>query len=153
MRHIFGDDLVACVQRSGAPLQELALGWEFDGMESVHLRDCLQPIPTLTRFRMWQPDADVVMELFDALADFPSLLPNLHDLTIHIFDTARSPSNISDLSWRTLVRALSTRRMDRLYIVPVKASPPPDVLASLRELVADGANMHVGTEQLNYITA
>ena len=148
MRYVSGDELVACVQRSAAPLQDLAL--ECHDMESVWLHDCLRLIPALTRFRMWQPDADVVTELFTALAEFPSLLPSLHDLNIHI-DTARSPSNISDLSWRTLVRALSTRRIERLYIVPVKSSPPPDVLTSLRELVANGANMHVGTEQLNYI--
>ncbi|KAJ6477593.1 hypothetical protein C8R45DRAFT_363202 [Mycena sanguinolenta] len=151
MRYVSGDDLVAFVERSAAPLYDLALGWQFRGIQSVQLHDCLRFIPTLTRFRMWQPDTDVVMELFDALADLPSLLPNLHDLNIHVLDTARIPSNISDLSWRTLVRALSTRRIERLHIIPVKTSPPSDVLASLRELVGSGAKMHIGIEELNFL--
>ncbi|KAJ6477594.1 hypothetical protein C8R45DRAFT_1076848 [Mycena sanguinolenta] len=153
MRYISGAEVVACVKRSTAPLQDLTIGWEVPdfAMDSIQLHDCLRLIPTLTRFRMWRPDSDVVIELFAALAGSASLLPNLHNLTIHIYDSFYDPSHLPDSTWRTLIRALSTRRMEQLYIVPVKASPPPDVLASLRALVADGANMHVGTEQLNYI--
>ncbi|KAJ6477582.1 hypothetical protein C8R45DRAFT_934253 [Mycena sanguinolenta] len=152
MRYVSGDDLVASIERLAAPLCDLALGWQFPGIQSLHLHKCLRLIPTVTRFTMWKPDADVVMELFDALAKFPSLLPNLHDLTIHIFYTLVN-SHIPDSSWRTLIRALSTRRLEQLYIVPVKASPPPDVLASLRELVASGAKMHVGTRERDFVAA
>ncbi|KAJ6477568.1 hypothetical protein C8R45DRAFT_873039 [Mycena sanguinolenta] len=153
MYYLSGDQLVARVKRLVAPLQDLALGWEFHRINSLQLHDCLRLIPSLTRFRMSQPDANVVTELFTALAEFPSLLPNLHDLTIHILDTARTPSNISNFSWRTLLRALSTRRMDRLHIVPVRACPRPGVLASLRELVANGAHIHIGIENLNFLVA
>ncbi|KAF7375490.1 F-box domain-containing protein [Mycena sanguinolenta] len=45
MRYISGDELLACVKRSAAPLQDLALGWEFDMMESIQLHDCLRLIP------------------------------------------------------------------------------------------------------------
>ncbi|KAJ6477621.1 hypothetical protein C8R45DRAFT_1076862 [Mycena sanguinolenta] len=151
MRYISGDDLVAFVERSAAPLHDLTLGWEYGG---VPLCDCLRLIPTLIRFKMCEASAYVVTELFTALADSPSWLPNLRYLTIDIHITSPDwdwEPDISESSWRTLVRALSSRRLKQLYIVPVKTSPPLDVLASLRALVADGANMHVGTEQLNYI--
>ncbi|KAJ6477600.1 hypothetical protein C8R45DRAFT_1076853 [Mycena sanguinolenta] len=153
MHYISVDELVDCVERSVAPLRDLALGWECDIVEPVHwqLRDCLRLIPTLTRFRMWRPSSDVITEFLAVLADNPSLLPNLHDLTIHILDRAHNPSDISDVSWRNLVRALSSRRVKQLYIVPVKVSPPIDVLVSLRELVPDGSKIHLGTEYLDFV--
>ncbi|KAJ6477604.1 hypothetical protein C8R45DRAFT_363353 [Mycena sanguinolenta] len=143
------DDLVAWVERSAAPLCDLALGC--GRLDSLQLHECLGLIPTLTRLKMWKPSADVVTGLFTALADTPSLLPNLRDLTIHILTGNDYP--LSDSSWRNLVRALSTRRLKQLYIVPVAASPPTDVLDSLRQLVAAGANIHVGTEERNHVAA
>ncbi|KAF7375499.1 hypothetical protein MSAN_00437900 [Mycena sanguinolenta] len=151
MSYISGEHLVACIDRSGAPLRDLALGCLFRAIDFFDLHGCLRLIPSLTRFKIWNPLADVVTELFAALADSSSLLPNLHDLTIHIY--TGDESHISEISWRTLVRALSTRRMEHLYIVPVEASPPMDVLTSLRELVVDGAKIHVGTEELNFVVA
>ncbi|KAF7375477.1 hypothetical protein MSAN_00435700 [Mycena sanguinolenta] len=155
MRYISGEELVACVQRSAAPLRDLALRWQSHNISLLHLNlhDCLRLIPTLTRFRMWRPRSDVVTELFIALAESSSFLPNLHDLTINILDTAHSPADISDSFWRDLVRALSNRHIDRLYIASVNKSPPQDVLDSLRELVAAGANIHTGTEQFNFVAA
>ncbi|KAF7375502.1 F-box domain-containing protein [Mycena sanguinolenta] len=151
MRYISGSELLACVERSAAPLQDLALGWKFGMIESVQLHSCLRLIPTLTRFKIWRPSVQVVTELFVALVDSPSLLPNLRDLTIHLYHADRDPPNLSESSWRTLIRALSTRRVERLYIVPILVSPPMDVLASLRDLVANGAEMHIGTEELNFV--
>ncbi|KAJ6477635.1 hypothetical protein C8R45DRAFT_363629, partial [Mycena sanguinolenta] len=150
MCYVSGDELVAWVKRSAAPLCDLALGWQYRGrLNSFQLHECLRLMPTLGRFRMWRPDSDVVTELFAALADTPSLLPNLHDLSINLTGTLR---HISDSSWRNFVRALSSHRLDQLYIVPVM-SPPTDVLDSLRELASQGAKMHIGTEELNYVAA
>ncbi|KAJ6477640.1 hypothetical protein C8R45DRAFT_1076878 [Mycena sanguinolenta] len=154
MCYVSGDELVAWFKRSATPLQDLAIGLEFDVMNSAQLHDYLRLIPTLIRFRMWRPHSDVVSvtELFTALADSPSLLkgnsvmikfllsrqpsvsafggahplsllPNLHDLTIQIHTEAES--HISDSSWRTLLRALSTRRVEQLYIRDL--APPDDV--------------------------
>ncbi|KAF7375493.1 F-box domain-containing protein [Mycena sanguinolenta] len=148
--YISGDDLVAFFERSAAPLWDLALGWEFGGIQSFHLHKCLRLIPSIARLKMWQPDADIVMQLFAILAD-SSLLPSLRDLTIHVY--TGDESHISETSWRTLIRALSTRRMEHLYIVPVKAAPPMDVLTSLWELAVNGAKIHVGTEELNFVVA
>ncbi|KAF7375475.1 hypothetical protein MSAN_00435500 [Mycena sanguinolenta] len=151
MRYVSSDEFVARIERSAAPLQDLALGWKLGVMGAVQLHNCLRLIPTLIRFKMWLPHSEVVTELFTALAESPSLLPNLRDLTIDIY-TGDLP-HIPDSSWRTLVRALSTRRMERLWIIPVPVSPPTDVLASLRELAAAGTKMHVGTEKLNFVVA
>ncbi|KAJ6477632.1 hypothetical protein C8R45DRAFT_1101940 [Mycena sanguinolenta] len=150
MWHISSDDLVAFVERSAAPLCDLTLGSQFRAMQSFLLHRCLRLIPTLTRFTMWLSNLNVVMELFVVLDSSPSLLPNLHDLTINILAATHTPSNISDLPWQTLVRALSARPIEHLYIVPMMV-PPADVLASLRALVANGAKMHIGTEKLNYV--
>ncbi|KAJ6477555.1 hypothetical protein C8R45DRAFT_1101876 [Mycena sanguinolenta] len=153
--YISGDELVACVQRSASPLRDLTLGCQFRtiGLSHMHLHKCLSLTSSLVRFTMWLPHSDVATELFTALANSASLLPNLHDLTIHILDTARSPPDISDVSWRSLVRALSTRRMEQVHIVPIAVSPPMDVLTSLRELVAHGATIYIGTEDLNVVVA
>ncbi|KAJ6477634.1 hypothetical protein C8R45DRAFT_1007511 [Mycena sanguinolenta] len=142
-------ELFAFVEQSAAPLQDLVLGCQF--VATPPLRDCLCLIPTLTRFKMWEPDMDMVADLFDALAADSSLLPNLRDLTIHI--DIGDESDIPDFSWRSLVRAFSTRRMEQFYIVPVVVSPPTDVLASLRELAAAGSKMHVGVEDWNFVLA
>ncbi|KAJ6477638.1 hypothetical protein C8R45DRAFT_1007522 [Mycena sanguinolenta] len=153
MHDIHGDDLVAWFEQSARPLQDLALGWEGAmGLKfnAVQLCNWLRLIPSLTRFTMWKPNPQVVMELFAALADSPSLLPDLHDLTIQMH--TEDASHISESSWRTFARALSTRRMEQLYIVSV-GSPPADVLGFLRELVAHGATIHVGTEELNFVVA
>ncbi|KAJ6488935.1 hypothetical protein C8R45DRAFT_1143200 [Mycena sanguinolenta] len=147
------DDLRVILEKSTPPLRDLTLGWNFHNVDWSELRECLRLIPSLTRFAMWKPDTEAVIQLFANLVDDPSLLPNLRDLTIHIRVTDHSPEpDISESSWRTLVRAVSTpRRMEQLCIGPVAVSPPPDILASLRELVADGANVHVGTEDINFV--
>ncbi|KAJ6477613.1 hypothetical protein C8R45DRAFT_363383 [Mycena sanguinolenta] len=153
MWEISSDDLVAFVERSAAPLCDLTLGSHFRPTRSFHLHKYLHLIPTLTRFTIWLPHLDVAMELFADLAGSPSLLPNLHDLTIHILDVTRFPSNISDLSWRMLVRALSTRPIEHLYLVPVVMVPPANVLDSLRELVSHGATIYIGHEKRNHVVA
>ncbi|KAJ6477623.1 hypothetical protein C8R45DRAFT_1216574 [Mycena sanguinolenta] len=153
MRCISGDKLVACVQRSAAPLQDLALGGGFGFMGSTELHDCFSLIPTLTRFRMWCPGSGPMAGFFTVLADNPSLLPNLHDLTISNHNDLRIETHISESSWRTLVRALSARRIEQLYIGTVRLSPPTDVLDSFRELVAHGAAIYVGYGRQNYVVA
>ncbi|KAF7375581.1 F-box domain-containing protein [Mycena sanguinolenta] len=150
---ITGDGLVAFFERSAPPLWDwdLTRGWQPDGIQPFHLHKCLRLIPTLTRFTLREPDSNAVAELFAALAESPSLLANLHNLTIQIRNT--SANRITNPWWRNLVRALSTRPVEQLYIVPVEVSPPMDVLTSLQELAAAGAKMHVGTEEQNFVIA
>ncbi|KAF7361500.1 hypothetical protein MSAN_01183500 [Mycena sanguinolenta] len=147
--YVTGENLLAFLERSGAPLRDLALGG-YHPHSSVPLHECLRGIPTLTRFRMSEANPRAVTDLFVALADSPSMLPNLCNLTIRTMGD--SASDIPDSSWRALVRALSTRRMQS-RIVGVAVSPPEDVLASFRELAVDGADIYVGTEECNFVVA
>ncbi|KAJ7208435.1 hypothetical protein B0H12DRAFT_430293 [Mycena haematopus] len=142
------EDLLTFVERSAPPLRDLTLGWEFyDSPNSIQLHECLHLIPSLAEFRMWASDSQVVTTLFAALADSPSLLPNLRNLKIHMVD-----SDISDSSWRTLHGVVSTRRL-QLSISPVEVSPPADILAAFRELLNDGEEIFIGNNQYDNLAA
>ncbi|KAJ7827994.1 hypothetical protein B0H13DRAFT_2118473 [Mycena leptocephala] len=116
------------------------------------LRESLHLLPTLTLFYVWRPGSDFTAELFIALAD-SSLLPNLHTLTIDLYH-----SDIFDSSCMTFLRALSARRtkLQSVRVTLAVGAPlslePADVLAAFRELVADGMQVHIGTEKDNFIT-
>ncbi|KAJ7218877.1 hypothetical protein B0H12DRAFT_327177 [Mycena haematopus] len=140
------------LKRSSPPLQDLAMGWRWSSFETqfVHLDECLRLIPSLARFKMWGPDSQLVADLFTALDDFPSLLLNLASLTInmvHYSFSATTSSVISNSAWWTLLRVVSTRRM-QLHIVPVEL-PPADIIDAFRQLVVEGVDIHIGTEELN----
>jgi hypothetical protein len=130
------------LKRSGPPLRELALDSYFT--DSVELREYLHLIPSLERLEMWGPDSRLVAGLFAALADSPSLLPNLRSLAIE----GDSP-RISDDNWRTVARVVTTRRIQ--LRVHLYGSLSTDVLASFRKLVADGVQIYIGTEERNLI--
>jgi hypothetical protein len=109
------------------------------------MQECLQIIPTLVRFTIWE-GSEPMTELFAALANSSSLLPNLRSLTIH----ARS-RDIPDSAWRTLLRAVLSRRI-QLRILDVKV-PPAEVLAAFRGAIVDGAEVYIGTEECNFMTS
>jgi hypothetical protein len=147
-----GDDLFDFLERSSPPLQELFMGGGAAENVAPRLRESLHLVPTLTLFYVWRPGSDFTAELFTALAD-SSLLPNLHTLTIDLYH-----SDIFDSSCMTFLRALSARRTQlQIVRVTLAAGPPAslkpaDVLAAFRELVADGMQVHIGTEKYNFIT-
>ncbi|KAJ6510706.1 hypothetical protein C8R45DRAFT_964923 [Mycena sanguinolenta] len=139
MRTVVGDDLRRFIERSAPPLQELAMGWTYHETDSVHLHKCLHLIPSLTRFQMWRPETPIVVELFAALADSPSLLPNLRRLTVHTLSIMHS---LPDSFWRAVVHMVSARRV-QLHLEAFLEAPPSDVLAALQELVNDGVEIHL----------
>ncbi|KAJ6477598.1 hypothetical protein C8R45DRAFT_363244 [Mycena sanguinolenta] len=145
MQNVEYDDLFAFLKRSSAPLQDLTLGWEFDALDSVQLRRCLRLIPTLVRFRMHRPRSSVVTGFFTALADNSSLLPNLRRLTI----LRRQPDGY--IPWDSFRSALRTRPLEQLYVAPVTQCPGGNVLGPLRELVAHGAEIHIGIGSLSWV--
>ncbi|KAJ7828000.1 hypothetical protein B0H13DRAFT_304508 [Mycena leptocephala] len=152
---ISGNDLLAFFQRSSPPIQDLFVGSGSAHLDSDELHECFRLLPTLTRFEIRRPTLILVAKLFDALADSPSLLPNLHSLIIHLYS-----SSMPDSSWKTLLRALSTRRTQlqivqvQLYVgPPLSLKPGADVLAAFRELIADGMQVHIGTQDSNFISA
>ncbi|KAJ6510679.1 hypothetical protein C8R45DRAFT_394367 [Mycena sanguinolenta] len=133
-----------------APLQDLAL-YHYSSDSDVELYECLQCIPSLVRCAVWENDLQVIANLFQAMADSPSLLPSLLNLAIQIFEF--DPEFDFADSWRALVRALSTRRLLELRVVYVKEPPPADVLASLRELGLRGMEIYIGDGVRNFIVA
>ncbi|KAJ7242388.1 hypothetical protein B0H12DRAFT_1236782 [Mycena haematopus] len=134
-------DFLRFMKRSTPPLQDLVMGWDYHVTDSIGLRECLDLIPSLARFDLRRPNALIMADLSAALADSPSLLPNLCSLTIQTFDRTL----ISDSSWRMLARAVSNRRIQfhvlgRFY---PSLALPEDVLAAFQELVGDGIEIHI----------
>ncbi|KAJ7302073.1 hypothetical protein DFH08DRAFT_1089973 [Mycena albidolilacea] len=139
------DRLHDLLKRSSPSLRELSVGQL--GREDYPyslLQECLQLIPTLLRLTVWDPRLGPLAELFAALADSPSLLPNLRSLTIHPWSRS-----ISDSAWWTLLRAVRSRRI-QLRILKFEV-PPADVLAAFRELVVDGGEIYIGTQKCNFL--
>ncbi|KAJ7896345.1 hypothetical protein B0H14DRAFT_3612341 [Mycena olivaceomarginata] len=137
--------LLGFLKQSLPPLQELSLGTS--ASTDIPLREYLDLIPTLLRLTLWYPDSHPAANLFAALANSPFLLPNLCHLIIH---ASRRASAIFDSSlWRTLLRMVSSRRI-QLHMLLVK-SPLSNVLAVFRELVADGVEVYIGTEERSLI--
>ncbi|KAJ6466435.1 hypothetical protein C8R45DRAFT_939211 [Mycena sanguinolenta] len=158
------DDLLRFMIRSAPPLQDLEIAFDSDS-SSIHLLQCLRLIPSLVSFRMLWPEVPIVEDFFAALADSPSLLPNLRRLIVHpeydsaslVVNSPFIPSVLPEASWRTLVRVLSTRRTQLSFFAlePVKGPLASDVLAALSELGVDGMQIYIGDvdEESNFATS
>ncbi|KAJ7908706.1 hypothetical protein B0H13DRAFT_2661930 [Mycena leptocephala] len=146
------DDVISLLERSSPPLRELVT--LIDGVEFTRVAECLHLVPTLMRLEVRWPATHLATELYAALADSPSLLPNLIGLTVRLHAYATSA-----LSWKTLLRALSARRT-QLRVVHVKltqessrsSNHTADIIASFRELAADGMELYIGTEGCNFVS-
>ncbi|KAF8198284.1 hypothetical protein K438DRAFT_1824143 [Mycena galopus ATCC 62051] len=122
--------------RSTPPLQELAVSCTHR-RSFVEEREYLELIPSLARFSIWRPGSEFVVNLFVALADSPSLLPNLSSLTIDMTPEPQYiPSDIAEASWQTILRAVSTRRI-QFSLYGVHRKPPANVLAACAQMVPD----------------
>jgi hypothetical protein len=142
---VLSSDLFAFLKRSSPPLLELVLGHEHDFLPMV---ECLRLIPQLRRFEMWQPHCPVVESLFAALAESPSLLPQLSTLAIR-FSQEESDA-IFDSFWTVALRALVARRtrFQVLHLMVHKSlhdskMPPPHIVAEFRELALNGVQIHL----------
>jgi hypothetical protein len=151
---ISGDDLLSFFLLSSPPLRELIVGrGAVRDQALVQLHECFRLVPTLLRLEI-HAGCRFVTELFNSLADSPSLLPNLHKLVIHL-----DPSDVPDSFWKTALRALSARHIQlkigdfKLTADPPESlKPPADALAAFRELAADGMRVLIGTENCNLIS-
>jgi len=141
------------LKRSSPPLQKLVLGDRYSPIGVNNLVEWFRMVPSLTDLELDVADRETSLEqLFSALADSSSqLLPHLHTLKIsHDF-----PALLGS-SYRTLLRALSSRRSQLVsfsLMVTYRSKPTTDVSAELRQLVAGGMNIHIGTSQRNFISA
>jgi hypothetical protein len=149
---ISGDELVCFLKRSSPPLQELVI--RLGTADIVQLVECFHFLPTLLRFEIWRPKASFVVEFLAVLAESPSLLPNLHSLIIHLFQ-----SPIPEFIWETLLRALLARRtqlqlvhVDLFYSSPASFKPTEDILAAFRDLAATGVQIFIGNRKCNFIS-
>jgi hypothetical protein len=154
LRDISSSDLFSFVMRSAPPLQELILGSQSFRLDFTRLHGCFHLIPTLQYFQIYQPELYIMTKLFSALADSPSLLPNLHTLmALHLH-----LSDIPDSFWPTLLRALSARRtqLQRVFIMLLNVprapwEPAAADRAAFEELMAGGMHIYVGPSNRNYL--
>jgi hypothetical protein len=143
------------LERSLPPLQKLVAGDEYIPLEYRELDRCLRLVPSLTYLELYVLENIFLDGFFSALADFPSdLLPNLRTLKIQHNSRSTPPES----SYQMLLRALSVRRTQLLCVAIInqyddQAKPGPDVCAGLRELAAEGMEIHIGHEGHNFITA
>ncbi|KAJ7748799.1 hypothetical protein DFH07DRAFT_561280 [Mycena maculata] len=148
-------DLISFLQRSAPPLQSLKLGDVHDSLplRFAQLEECVRLVPTLEELELLRPNESLMDDLLESLAESPShILPNLRSLIIHGF--------FSRVLWHTLLRVLSGRRshlacfkiiieQDDWIILEQDVWLPhagTDLRAAFRELVEDGMQIYVGTE-------
>ncbi|KAJ6465095.1 hypothetical protein C8R47DRAFT_1155630 [Mycena vitilis] len=149
MRDVSFTDLAAFLQRSSPPLRELALGYVPD-VEFVQLDGCLRIVPTLISLELWWPPVGSIFteEFVKALAESPTLLPNLQALTLHL------RSAISDAFWKKFHRALSARRT-QLKVVHVDIGmeewqPQRTTMEAFREMETDGMQIYIGETDVHF---
>ncbi|KAJ6523338.1 hypothetical protein B0H19DRAFT_652519 [Mycena capillaripes] len=145
-------DLFHFLKRSSPPLETLVLGRNGGLRHFTQLADCLRLVPSLSHLEMYSPSTPFLDGFFSALADSSShLLPNLHNVKIH-----HDFQNLSESSYQQLLCALSGRRT-QLVCVHLRnpdesqTRPGPDVRAELRQLMDDGMDIYIGTNDSNFI--
>ncbi|KAJ7266729.1 hypothetical protein C8J57DRAFT_376872 [Mycena rebaudengoi] len=138
--------------RSSAPLQSLNMDmgwlkrqpeeWSIDQVESLW-----RLVPLLTDLTIKKTSSSFpIIELLASGSH--QLLPNLRKLTLLGFTP-------DDSQYKMVVRILYSRRsqlqMFRLGLGKNVDRPEAGIIATLRELVADGMQVHVGTEDDNWV--
>ncbi|KAJ7343370.1 hypothetical protein DFH08DRAFT_872494 [Mycena albidolilacea] len=143
LRKVSYADFSLFLKRSLPPLRRLALGSRNTNFQFTHLDEFLRLLPLLTHVELQQQVSE--LEIFSALADPESLLPNLRSLKI------RSESTAFSASWfPSLLRALSARRSQLVYFQFESYYQPEaneDVYKGLRKLIANGMEIRIGYQE------
>ncbi|KAK7063555.1 hypothetical protein R3P38DRAFT_2819066 [Favolaschia claudopus] len=134
--------LVGFLEACTPPLQQLIL---YLSRRSSFL-ECLCLVPELERLEVWWLEWQQAEDLFTALKEIPSLLPRLTTLCLR--HSSLQPDPMPHSLWHGLSAALVGRRAQlrdfHLSLPHPSGGPPPlDVIASLRELMADGVSIHI----------
>jgi hypothetical protein len=138
------DHLLSFLKRSSPALRELVLAHESDFLS---LAECLRFAPDLKQFELWDTYCSLAEELFGALTESASLLPQLSILIINLTDDEYPV--ISYSFWNAALSVLVARRTQLLFFrltIPILADlemPTPDIIVAFRELVADGMQVHI----------
>ncbi|KAF7338184.1 hypothetical protein MVEN_02043300 [Mycena venus] len=138
------------LKRSSPPLRKLVLSGGVKGLQFIRLGEWLRLLPSLVDLEFYTVQSVFIDDLFSALADSsPQLLPNLQSLKIyHHLPTP--------FSYQKLLRLLSART--QLVCFHLKGfsgyepRPHADVRDRLRQLVADGIEIYIGSRTQNYIS-
>ncbi|KAF7366765.1 F-box domain-containing protein [Mycena sanguinolenta] len=133
-------DLSPFLQRSVPPLRKLV----FLGGQSTEVDEYLRLLPSLTHFE-WLASSGA-FDVFTALADSESLLPNLRSLKVR----GRSFNHISALH-PTLLRMLSARhpRLVRFHLFGEQPMPDAETLVEFRHLIAEGMEIVIGEQKFD----
>ncbi|KAJ7659433.1 hypothetical protein B0H17DRAFT_1212961 [Mycena rosella] len=146
--------LLDFLKRSSRPLKKLMLGGPKFRVSWTRqqLEECFSLLPNLTHVELNHPGHEASDPFTTILANSPHLVPNLSRITL------RQPTlSMPWLRWyQKLVAALLCR--ETMYFVRIvyydKVSTPrltEAICFALRQLVAGGMKIHIGTEVHNYI--
>ncbi|KAJ7745221.1 hypothetical protein DFH07DRAFT_1063244 [Mycena maculata] len=145
---ISSDNLFDFLERSSPPLRYLYMDCNNEPGDAEHF---LQLIPTVTDLYIWFNafSENFVFSMMAALAS--GFLPNLRNLIIHGAQR-RSP-------YEQVLSTLSARRASGSPLQSFKwwewvhggSELSPEIVTALRELVADGMDIHIGQEGHNLI--
>ncbi|KAJ7657468.1 hypothetical protein B0H17DRAFT_1185780 [Mycena rosella] len=149
LQHVGVQNFVQFLQRSSPPLQQIIVSdpppeWSLDEMTQ-----CFPLLSTLTHFKLRRATARTQDLFLTALADSPHLLPNLSNFTLRMRFSPAQP-------WYQHLLNVLFARSKHLHAVRIvwrfiSQVPPEDVVVQLRQFVADGMSIHVGSESHNYI--
>ncbi|KAJ7659397.1 hypothetical protein B0H17DRAFT_342546 [Mycena rosella] len=134
-------------KRSSPSLQKLTLTtWN---TFPPHTLEALRLMTTVRHFEWDEPHIIYLRPFFEALADSPSLLPNLQAIDIKL-EQRNQPD---DASYKAASRALSLRRAQIVCVelIGVLDRPQMRILAAFRRLEADGMKIHIGPKNQNFI--
>ncbi|KAJ6525076.1 hypothetical protein DFH09DRAFT_175834 [Mycena vulgaris] len=143
------------LRRSSPPLRKLTMAsYVWTSGFPQQMVACLCLASSITHFELYSANGmDVAPSLFAALSDTSSFLPTLRSLKLRRFQ-----SRLSDDSYDALFRVLSFRR-GQIVCFELRWSaysnnvsePNARLLAAFRQLIAEGMEIQIGTEFLNFI--
>ncbi|KAJ7664389.1 hypothetical protein DFH06DRAFT_1187638 [Mycena polygramma] len=145
-------DTLAFLSRSSPPLQRLDLGRGRNRFSTLSELDgflCLAP--SLTYLALYLGEGTFIEDFFGALAAAPALfLPNLRSLEVQHKRPLSAPA------YRIVLHALSIRS-PQLVRVKLRCDtqdlvPGVDVGHGWKQLAADGMEVHIGTEEINFLS-
>ncbi|KAJ6544637.1 hypothetical protein DFH09DRAFT_990470 [Mycena vulgaris] len=153
--NISHDAFLAFLTRSSPPLKllEMLIPWG-DEWPGTAVEGLFRLLPGLTDLCLTLSSFSPPFLEVLAIGSPPQFLPNLRNLTINGLSRNHS-------QYEQLVNTLSTRRASRpsqmqtfrlLWPSPQAEYKPDDsIILLLRQLVADGMEIHIGTEEENFI--
>ncbi|KAJ6463979.1 hypothetical protein C8R45DRAFT_505490 [Mycena sanguinolenta] len=135
------DCLSLFLRRSVPPLRKLVL----HDMQSTEVNEHLRLVPSLTHFE-WLAFSGV-LDVFTALTDSESLLPNLRSLKVR----CRSFTSISTALHPTVLRMLSARhpRLVRFHLIAEQTKLDADTLDGFRRLIAEGMEIAIAEQKFD----